>query len=106
MNSRTRFLTRDADSPLGKAAIFVKPAVIVVCLLLIVMSVRIFFDYSELLAERERREAELTRLTNSNTISARRWTRLTSENSPGRGSGSSPRTKRSISPAEPADIGA
>ena len=62
MSSRTRFLTRDADSPLGKAAIFVKPAIIVVCLLLIVMSVRIFFDYSELLAERERREAELSRL--------------------------------------------
>ena len=47
MSDRFVFSAAEEDSPLGKAAIFVKPAIILISILLIVMSVCIYLEYSE-----------------------------------------------------------
>ncbi|MBO4321740.1 MAG: septum formation initiator family protein [Clostridia bacterium] len=62
VSDRFVFSAAEEDSPLGKAAIFVKPAIILISILLIVMSVCIYLEYSELVTERQRKEAELARL--------------------------------------------
>ncbi|MCQ2427361.1 MAG: septum formation initiator family protein [Clostridia bacterium] len=62
MNDKFRLFPAKDDSPLGKAAIFVKPALIIISLLLIFMSVFTYIEYSELVTERRRCEETLKKL--------------------------------------------
>jgi len=62
MNDKIKLFSNTDDSPLGKAAIFVKPAIIAIALILIIMSVVTYLEYSELITEQDRCKDTISRL--------------------------------------------
>ncbi len=52
------------DTPLGKAGIFIKISVVIIVLFLVIISLKLFMDYTELLEQKEILQRNLEKLDN------------------------------------------